>query len=88
MTPPEPPANIDPGRASRDGERPVGGNGDEARGGGPAPVYFFWVSVREKMAWERDDWAFISVSFVRRMEVPWRIRLMRVRFEHPDVVVE
>ena len=32
----------------------------------PVPLNFFWVSVTEKMACERDDCAFMSVSFVRR----------------------
>lgn len=45
----------DPGRARRDEERPPGGNGEDERGGKPEPVYFFWVSVREKIACERDD---------------------------------
>jgi hypothetical protein len=34
------PVYMDPGRASRDGERPLGGRGDDDRGGGPEPVYF------------------------------------------------
>jgi hypothetical protein len=72
-----PPVNTDPGRARREGERPVGGRGEEERGGGPDPVNFFCTSVREKMAWDRDDCAFISVSLVRRMAVPLRIRLQR-----------
>jgi hypothetical protein len=33
------------------------------------------VRVREKMAWEREDWAFMSVSLVRRIEEPLRRRL-------------
>jgi hypothetical protein len=37
----DPPVYKDPGRASREGERPFGGNGDGERGGGPEPVYFF-----------------------------------------------
>jgi hypothetical protein len=45
----------DPGRARRDGERPPGGNGEDERVGTPEPVYFFWVSVKEKIACERDD---------------------------------
>ena len=49
--------------------------GDEERGGRPEPVYFLWVRVREKIACERDDCAFMSVSLVRRMDVPLRIRL-------------
>jgi hypothetical protein len=45
------PPNIDPGRAKREGERPVGGKGDDERViGTDEPVYFFWMSVREKMA--------------------------------------
>ena len=66
---------MDPGRANREGERPPGGRGEDERGGGPEPVYFFCVRVREKMACERDDCAFISVSLVRRMAVPLRRRL-------------
>ena len=31
----------DPGRARREGERPPGGRGDEERGRGVEPVYFF-----------------------------------------------
>lgn len=69
------------GRARRDGERPPpGGRGDEERAGGlgPVPVNFFWVRVREKIAWDRDDCAFISVSLVRLIEVPLRMRLWKV----------
>ncbi len=73
-----PPYIVEVGRARRDGERPLGGRGEEERGGGVEPVYFFCVSVRENMACEREDWAFISVSFVRRSEVPCRIRLRRM----------
>ena len=70
------PVNMDdPGRASREGDRPAFGNGEEERGGGPVPTNFFCVSVREKIACERDDCAFISVSFVRLMAVPFRMRL-------------
>lgn len=67
-----PPAGpmTDPGRAMREGERPFGGRGEDERGGSPLPVYFFCVSVREKMACEREDCAFMSVSFVRRIEAP------------------
>jgi hypothetical protein len=63
---------IDPGLARRDGERPPGGSGEEERVGGPVPepVYFFWVKVRENMACERDDCAFMSVSLVRLIDVP------------------
>ena len=46
---------TEPGRPMRDGERPPGGTGEDARGGGPLPVYFFWTRVREKMACERED---------------------------------
>lgn len=36
------PVIRDPGRARREGERPVGGSGDEDRtGGAELPVYFF-----------------------------------------------
>lgn len=66
---------MDPGRARREGERPPGGSGEEDRGGGLEPAYFFCVSVREKIACERDDWAFMSVSLVRRMDVPFRSKL-------------
>ena len=66
---------TEPGRAMRDGERPLGGTGEDERGGGPLPVYLRWVSVREKMACEREDCAFMSVSLVRRIEAPCRIRL-------------
>lgn len=73
---PGPPAPYtEPGRASLDGERPVGGNGDDERGGGPEPVNFFWVRVKEKIACDRDDCAFMSVSLVRRIAAPLRIKL-------------
>ena len=62
-------AYTEPGRARREGERPEGGRGEEERGG-DEPVYFFWVRVSEKMACEREDCAFISVSLVRLMAVP------------------
>jgi len=45
-----PPANIEPGRARREGDRPVEGKGEDDRGGGPEPVYFFCVRIREKIA--------------------------------------
>lgn len=61
---------TEPGRPIREGDLPPGGRGDDERGGGPLPVNFFCISVNEKIACERDDWAFMSVSFVRRMEVP------------------
>lgn len=32
------------------------------------------------MACERDDWAFMSVSFVRRIEDPWRRSLGESKF--------
>lgn len=60
------PAYIEPGRASREGDRPVCGRGE----GGIVPAHFFCVRVSEKMACEREDWAFISVSLVRRIDVP------------------
>ena len=63
------------GRASLDGERPEGGRGEDDLGGGPEPTYFFWINVREKIACERDDCAFMSVSFVLLIEVPCRIKL-------------
>jgi hypothetical protein len=68
-------AYIDPGRANLEGERPPGGRGEDDLGGSPDPVYFFCVRVREKIACEREDCAFMSVSFVRRMAVPFRSRL-------------
>ena len=64
------PARMEPGRARREGDRPLGGSGEEERGGGPEPLYFRWTRVKEKMACEREDCAFISVSFVRRIDVP------------------
>ncbi len=36
-----PPWYTDPGRAKRDGERPLGGKGEDERGGAPEPVNFF-----------------------------------------------
>lgn len=51
----EEPYIVDPGRAMREPGRPPGGSGEEERGGGFEPEYFFWVSVKEKMACERDD---------------------------------
>lgn len=40
------------------------------------PMRLRCVSVMEKMACERDDWAFMSVSFVRRRTLPcWRLRM-------------
>ena len=74
-----PPAYIEPGRASLEGERPPGGRGDEDRGGCPEPEYFFCVKVREKMACDREDCAFMSVSFVRRIELPFLSKLQKVR---------
>lgn len=69
-------ANMEPGRARRDGERAdVLGSGEVERGGGPDPANFFCVRVREKMACEREDWAFMSVSLVRRIAVPFRMSL-------------
>jgi len=41
---------MEPGRASLEGERPPGGSGEDDRGGGADPVYFFCVRVKEKMA--------------------------------------
>ncbi len=61
---------TEPGRPIREGERPPGGSGEEDRGGGPLPVNFFWIKVKEKIACERDDCAFMSVSFVRLIEAP------------------
>jgi hypothetical protein len=72
-----PPEYTEPGRASLEGERPAGGRGDDDRGGAPEPVYFFCVRVREKIAWDLDDWAFMSVSFVLLIEVPRRISLQK-----------
>jgi hypothetical protein len=75
------PGSIEPGLPSFDGGRPPPGMGELERGGGPDPVNLRWVSVREKMAWERDDCAFMSVSFVRRTDVPCRMRLWDT-FQH------
>ena len=47
-----------------------GGRGEDERGGVPLPVNFLCVKVREKIACERDDCAFMSVSFVRRIAAP------------------
>lgn len=73
------PTYIDEGRANREVVGEVGGMGLvrplEAREG-IVPVYFFCVRVKEKMACDRDDWAFMSVSFVRRMEEPCLMRDM------------
>jgi hypothetical protein len=66
---------VDEGRARRDGDLPPGGRGDDEREGRPEPVYFFWDNVKEKMACEREDWAFMSVSLVLRIDVPLRIKL-------------
>lgn len=60
--------------------------GDEERGVGLEPTSFFCVRVREKIAWERDDWAFMSVSLVRRIAVPLRIRLHSVRWLNKGLV--
>lgn len=38
---PPPYTIVEDGRARRDGERPLGGSGDDDRGGGVEPVYFF-----------------------------------------------
>ena len=67
---PDEPARMEPGRARRDGDRPFRGRGEEDRCGRPEPLYFRWMRVKEKMACEREDCAFISVSFVRRIDVP------------------
>jgi hypothetical protein len=75
-----PPGIMEPGRVRREGERAEeGGKGDVERGGGPDPVNLRCVSVKEKMAWEREDWAFMSVSFVRRSDVPCRMSLWEFR---------
>ena len=63
------PETVETGRAKREGDRPVGFGVDE-RGGRPEPAYLRCVKVSEKIACDRDDWAFISVSFVRRIAVP------------------
>lgn len=47
------PAYTEEGRARRDGEGVVGGIGlvrPDPLLGTPDPVYFFWISVKEKMA--------------------------------------
>ena len=51
--------------AERDGDLlgPPGGSGDE-------PMYFFQVRVSKKIAWNRGDCAFMSISFIWRIEVP------------------
>lgn len=46
----EEPYIMEPGRAMRDAGRPPGGSGEEERGGGFEPEYFFCVSVKEKIA--------------------------------------
>lgn len=77
---------VEAGLASLEGERPPpGGRGELERGGAPEPVNFFWIRVREKMACDRDDWAFMSVSLVRRMEVPWRMRLHCCQLTTPRI---
>jgi hypothetical protein len=38
-------------------------------------VNFFWVKVRENIACDREDCAFMSVSLVRRIELPFLRRL-------------
>jgi hypothetical protein len=37
---PDGPARMEPGRARRDGDRPLRGRGEEDRCGGPEPLYF------------------------------------------------
>ena len=69
------PAYREPGRASLEGDRPVGGKGEDDLGGCPEPVNFFCVKVRENIAWDREDCAFMSVSLVRRIELPFLRRL-------------
>ena len=34
------PARMEPGRARREGDRPLGGRGEEERGDRPEPLYF------------------------------------------------
>ena len=36
---PDGPASIEPGRARRDGDRPLTGKGEDERGGTPEPAY-------------------------------------------------
>ena len=69
----EGPTIMDPGRAKHDGDLPgpPGGSGEGDRGGGRG----FEVRVSENIAWDREGCAFISISFVRRMEEPLRSRL-------------
>ena len=50
-------------------------------GGATPPTRFRWVRVSEKIACEREDWAFMSVSFVRRRAVPERRLAMTSSFE-------
>ena len=69
------PAYTEPGRASLEGDRPVGAKGEDDLGGCPEPVNFFCVKVRENIACDREDCAFISVSLVRRIELPFLSRL-------------
>ena len=71
----EPPEYKEPGRVNLEGDRPPGGKGEDDLGGGPEPVNFFCVKVRENIAWDREDCAFISVSLVRRIELPFLRRL-------------
>ena len=70
-----PPEYMEPGRASLEGDRPPGGKGDDDLWGCPEPVNFFWVKVRENIAWDLEDCAFMSVSLVRRIELPFLRRL-------------
>lgn len=51
------PPYIEPGLTILEGDPPLGDRGEERplRGGVPVPLYFFWVSVTEKIACERED---------------------------------
>lgn len=42
----------------------------DAAGGEPEPVYFLCSRVSEKIACDREDWAFISVALVCRSAEP------------------
>ena len=72
------PMDTEPGRAIRDtlgGDRGVERPPELPPLALPAPECLRWMRVKEKMACERDDWAFMSVSLVRRSEEPERMRL-------------
>jgi hypothetical protein len=78
LFPEAPTAYREPGRASLEGDRPAGGKGEDDLGGCPEPVNFFCVKVRENIAWDREDCAFMSVSLVRRIKLPFLSRLCHI----------